>query len=438
MPYPWQKSISLADFQSRNIIPEMSGVYFFLNRDKEILYIGKATVLGDRVKSYFSRDIAVTRGPKIVRMLKQVHFIAWQTTDSVLEALLMEASLIKMYQPIYNTDAKDDKSYQHIVITDEPFPRVLLVRGRDIGQATFKEPIKYLFGPFPASGALRDGMKIIRRLFPYRDRCQPWQAPKSRSGTNIASKPVPLRPCFSAQIGLCPGVCVGALSVREYQKTIQHIRLFLEGHKKKVIKKLEQEMRQTAQHLDFEHASRLKKTLFGLQHIQDMALIRADHAWDEGGTGSALRIEAYDVAHLGGKAGVGVMTVLSNHLPDKSQYRQFRLREEHHGNDLTALAEILTRRLQHSEWPLPDLIVIDGGAIQYATAERVLAEQKKILPISSVVKDARHRPVNIIGPTALTTRWRRSILLANSEAHRFALTVHRRLRGKQFLSSTSI
>src|SRR3989344_5787562 len=180
----WEKIRTLEGFQKKNTLPEVPGVYFFLDAKKKLLYIGKATSLRDRVKSYFSQDIGAMRGPKIELMLDKVHFIAHRKTDSVLEALILEANFIKNLQPIYNTDAKDDKSYNHVVITEELFPRVLIARGRnilkknqDFGSSTSKignQGYKYVFGPFPAGGALREAMKIVRKLFPFRDRCVPF------------------------------------------------------------------------------------------------------------------------------------------------------------------------------------------------------------------------------------------------------------------------
>src|SRR3990167_8700455 len=201
----WQKIQTLEVFQKKKKMPETPGVYFFLYAKKKLLYIGKATSLCDRVKSYFSRDISTARGPKIELMLEKAHFVAHRKTDSVLEALILEANLIKTHQPPYNTDAKDDKSYNYVVITNEKFPRVLIVRGRDLekyrapsvvlatagiqkkgswipGQARDDKKrnkdglkVKYEFGPFPAGGALREAMKIVRKLFPYWDRCVPFE-----------------------------------------------------------------------------------------------------------------------------------------------------------------------------------------------------------------------------------------------------------------------
>jgi excinuclease ABC subunit C len=418
MAASWEKIMPIRD---RKKLPEVPGVYFFLDAKQDVLYIGKATTLCDRVKSYFSRDIALARGPKITRMLESVCFIAYRTTDSVLEALILESGLIRTHQPSYNTDAKDDKSYNHIVITRERFPRVLIVRGRDIGQRKFTEPAKYLFGPFPHGMQLRAALKIIRKLFPFRDKCIPYEdLPDARKKKAQA--------CFSAQIGLCPGVCTGLVSAREYQRTINHIRLFFEGRKSVLVRKLEREMQAAAKQLAFEQAGAIKKTLFGLQHIQDMALIKDDMREK-----NAHRIEAYDVAHLGGTASVGVMAVVQQSTAETSQYRQFKLRGGHDGNDLTALEEILRRRLKHPEWPLPDIIVVDGGELQYGVAERVLLAFDLTIPIVGVVKNAKHQPERLIGSEALTQRFKKEILLANSVAHRFAITFHRKHRDKEFL-----
>jgi excinuclease ABC subunit C len=428
----WKKICTSQSFHKENKLPELPGVYFFLDEHRDILYIGKATSLRDRVKSYFARDLMETRGPKIMRMLEQVRFIAYQEADSVLEALILEAGLIKTHQPPYNTDAKDDKSYKHIVITQEKFPRVLIVRGRDIEQKKFTEPVKYMFGPFPSGGALREALKIIRKLFPFRDKCLPVEV-LVKGGAPSKKRREP-KPCFSAQIGLCPGVCTGAISAREYQRTINHIRLFFEGRKGALVRKLEREMNTAARKLDFERAQAIKKTLFGLRHIQDMALVKSDVHLDGSDASQHMRIEAYDVAHLGGTASVGVVTVVQGGAADPSQYRQFKLRGGHNGNDLSALEEILTRRLGHREWPLPEIVVVDGGELQYGVAEQVLRASQLTIPLVGVVKNAKHQPERLIGPEVLTVRFKREILLANNEAHRFAIVFHRKRRSKEFLS----
>lgn len=417
----WEKKVSLRAFQKKNTLPETPGVYFFLDGNDEVLYIGKATSLRDRVKSYFTQDLEETRGPKIMLMLPQIVSIGYRKTDSVLEALILEGNLIKVHQPKHNTDAKDDKSYNHVVITKEKFPRVLIVRGRDIEQKKFTDPVKYIFGPFPSGGGLKEAMKIVRRLFPYRDKCTPYEE-------LTAEQKKKAKACFSSQIGLCPGVCTGAVSAKEYARTINHIRLFFEGHKNDVVRGLKRDMKQAAKELCFEEAGEIKKTLFGLQHIQDMALIKDDLRERH-----AHRIEAYDVAHLLGTASVGVMTVVEESRSNPSEYRQFKLREKHNGNDLSALAEILSRRLKHTEWPLPEMVVVDGSFLQLGKAEEVLKAAGMSIPVVGVVKNQKHQPERLIGPEGLIERFEKEILLANAEAHRFAITFHRKRRSKDFL-----
>lgn len=413
--YPWKTKLNLADWKhDTSLLPEVPGVYFFLDEAGAILYIGKATSLRDRVRSYFSGDIFETRGPKIVFMLELARSIAFRETDSVLEALLLESRLIKENQPLYNTDLKDDKSFNHVVITDEAFPRILLVRGRDFAQGKFRDPVRSIYGPFPAGMQLREAMKIVRRIFPFRDTCVP------NSG----------KPCFSAQIGLCPGVCAGALSAGEYRKYIQSIQLFFEGKKSVLVKTIERSMYTAAKEERFEEAERLKRQLFALSHIQDMVLVKDDLKELK-----LHRIEAYDVAHLSGEETVGVMTVVELGRPNKDEYRQFILRGSHGGNDLSALAEVLTRRLGHPEWPLPEIVVVDGAFLQQGVAEKILEAAHLTIPILGVVKNSKHQPDHIIGEPGLIQRFSSLALLANAEAHRFAIALHRKRKRQAFLGA---
>ncbi|MFZ1654267.1 MAG: hypothetical protein WAT84_00320 [Candidatus Moraniibacteriota bacterium] len=421
MSHPWQKKISVTRFLEANPLPETPGIYFFLGLDDEILYIGKATILSDRVKSYFGSDLEETRGPKLVLMRERVLAIGWIQLDSVLEALIREGQLIKQHLPPYNTDAKDDKSYNFVVITKENYPRILLVRERDIETGKFVFPIKEKFGPYPRGEALRTALRIVRQIFPYRDKCVPYAELTDEQRKKA-------RPCFQAQIGLCPGVCAGTITGAEYRRTVKRIALFFGGQKADLVKNLEREMKVAAKDLRFEEAQEIKKLLFDLGHIRDVALMKADREET-----SAARIEAYDTAHLQGEATVGVMTVVQHALAKKSQYRLFKLRNAHGGDDLSALEEILTRRLAHSEWTLPELIVVDGALLQSDVATRILKKKKLTIPVVGVVKNAKHRPDRIIGPRSLVKRFEHDILLANAEAHRFAIGFHRKKRREQFL-----
>lgn len=414
-------------------LPDAPGVYFFMGSRGKLLYIGKATSLSDRVRSYFASDIVRTRGPKIVSMLEQARSVKWRTTDSVLEALLLEAHLIKKHQPPYNTDVKDDKSWNQVVVTREKFPRILLARSRNLvpdqavrnGRTAFRlpdgTPIKYAFGPFPSGGQLREALQIVRRIFPYRDQCVPLAALKDKTKA---------KPCFHAALGLCPGVCTGAVNPREYASTVRRIRMFFEGKTRDVARSLERAMLAAAKREEFEKAESFKRTLFALRHIQDVALVKKD--FDGPAEESGFRIEAYDVAHLSGQSVVGVMTVVEGGQSKRSDYRKFGLVRGNH--DIGNLTDMFVRRLRHPEWPLPRLIVTDGGEPQRRAVMRVLSEAGLGIPVVSVVKDERHQPRDILGPAALAAKHRSAILLANAEAHRFSVTFHRARRKKRFLN----
>ncbi|MDD5050165.1 MAG: GIY-YIG nuclease family protein [Candidatus Pacebacteria bacterium] len=396
--------------ESLKNLPDSPGVYFF-RYGKEILYIGKATSLHDRVKSYFSARLGEARSPLITRMVEKADSLDFQITDSVLEALILEAALIKKYQPKYNTDEKDDKSYNYVVFTKEDFPRILLVRGKNLDSLDYK--VKDIFGPFPNGGQLKIALKIIRKIFPYRDNCTPLQG----------------KLCFNAQIGLCPGVCDGQMGKIEYVRQIRHLKLFFEGKKSALVRSLEKEMKTLAKNREFEKAEIIKRQIFALGHIQDVALLRPERDGTIRANGSVWRIEAYDVAHISGTSTVGVMTVVEDGEVKKADYRMFKIRTAKAGSDTGALQEVLERRLKHSEWPTANLIVIDGGIAQRNLAEKVLEKSGLKIPIINVVKDDRHKPDHFLGSESLAQKYKKEILLANSEAHRFAISYHKKLRG---------
>lgn len=445
-------------------------MYFFKNAAGAVLYIGKATSLKDRVKSYFAKDLLDTRGEYITQMVAEAVTVDHTATDSVLEAMMLEAELIRQQKPRYNTLGKDDKSFNHVVVTNEPFPRVLLVRGHDLEEflgrwqqaergstvalktrpvsggtidlelikrsalQTKNYQLQTIFGPFPSAGQLKEAMRIIRKIFPFRDKCTPCAessaplTPVPPTSYKLKATTSPCAPCFNAQIGLCPGTCAGWITKDAYARMIRHIKLFFEGRKGVLVRALERDMRAAAKAMNFEEAARLRQQIFAINHIQDVALIKEDPSV---GREKPYRIEAYDIAHHAGEHTVGVMVAVLNGVADKSSYRKFRI--QHKGvNDVAGLREVLTRRLRHDEWVLPDLIVVDGSTAQKRVAEAVLSEHfaspNTVIPVVGVVKNARHVPERLIGPTRIIARHDRSILLANSEAHRFAITYHRSKR----------
>ncbi len=392
-------------------LPDVPGVYFFLGDKKQVLYIGKATSLKQRVKSYFVPNIREVRSALIENMVVEAATIDFTTTDSVLEALILETNLIRSHKPKFNSRSKDDKSYNHLVITKEEWPRVLLVRGKDLTEKFAEEEIQCHFGPLPSGGLLRDALKIVRRLFRFYDTKLPIGTEKS--------KVVKGRIDFNRQIGLYP-----ELGDKEaYQKTIRHLKLFFQGKKLVIVNELEREMQRLAKNEEFEAAELVKRKIFALKHIEDIALIKRE--LNDSPDKSAFRIEAYDVAHLAGQSMVGVMTVVSGQEPQKSEYRKFKINSVKQANDPAALREILSRRLTHTEWPLPKLIVVDGNEVQKRVAEEVLSEVNLSIPVAAVTKNAQHKPERVIALASILKTHQLEILLANAEAHRFAITYFR-------------
>jgi len=434
-----------SSYLTRKTLPDVPGVYFFLGPPKRsgdkkgnILYIGKATSLRDRTKSYFAADLIKTRGPGIVDMIFRAEDIRWEETDTVLEALILEASLIKKYQPYYNTQERDDKSFLCVGITREAFPQLLTIRKKDINfkektaliaRGKTKVRLQAIYGPFTSGGALNKAMKIIRRIFPYRDI-------SSSKRDNYE---------FYKQIGLAPDLPRGHTQTvrrpsqneiqvkKEYAKTIKNIKLFFEGKKKQIIRLLEKEMHGYSKKQEFEKADEVKRRLFAITHINDIALVKRDD-WSEQPGVRPYRIEAYDVAHIGGASMVGVMVVVRNQTPHKAGYRMFKIKNFDSANDPGALREILMRRFKHPEWEFPDLVAVDGNEVQKRVAEDILYENNLPIPVVAVVKNVRHKPEAIIGTDDTVSRHKIAILLANAEAHRFAIAFHKKRRGKVFLT----
>ena len=388
-------------------LPDVPGVYTFLHDDK-ILYIGKATSLKDRVASYFNNDVIQSRGPRIVDMVTRANALTWEETESVLEALILESLKIKKEQPFYNARDKDDKSYLYAVITKEEWPRVLLVRGKDLGTTFDPQLIKQQFGPFTSGPSLKRALEIIQKIFPFYDTKSPVQRDSKHVQANIE---------FNRQIERYPR----NIDHETYLMHIRHVQLFLSGKKKQIIKELEKAMKDAARDENFEAAERIKRQLFSLTHIQDVALIKDEFRRTHG-----VRIEAYDVAHTSGKDVVGVMTVVVDGELEKSAYRKFIIREEKN-DDIASLKELLRRRFSHAEWEYPKVIVVDGGVTQRNAATKILEEMELSIPIVSVTKDEYHRPKKISGMPNISIP-EMDIILANAEAHRYALSFHRKRR----------
>lgn len=406
-------------------LPETPGVYLMKDVDGKILYVGKAANLRRRVSSYFERPHDI----RIETLVSRIATIDFEEAGSALEALMREAELIKKLAPPFNIREKDDKSFLYIEITKEKFPRVLLVRGQygsslspSISKSSrstrFTRSTR--FGPFVSASSAREAMRILRRIFPWN------------------THPVDMigkfrRPCFDYQIGLCPGTCVGEISQAEYKKTIARLQLFLGGKKKRVIASLEKEMASASKKLDFEKAKKLRHQLFALQHIQDTALISDSEISSLAAKNSPLaapfRIEGYDISNISGTSAVGSMVVFENGEQNRNEYRKFRIKTITGPNDVGMLTEVLERRF-NNDWPLPNLILIDGGLAQVNAAYKVMRRRGLKIPMVGMVKGVDRKRTDIIGAVPKGVL-KETLIKVRDEAHRFAITYHKQLRRRQ-------
>ncbi|MCE9541739.1 UvrB/UvrC motif-containing protein [Candidatus Kaiserbacteria bacterium] len=401
-------------------LPDEPGIYQF-KKDGKILYVGKAASLRDRVRSYFAKDLAVTRAPAISQMVKDADSVSHIQTGSVLEALILEANLIKREMPPFNVASKDNKSFNYVVLTKEDFPKVLVIRGRELFQSGSGMKTSHVFGPFPQGIQLQEAMKIIRRIFPFRDaKCTPCVEQLALHPSQVTCKP-----CFNRQIGLCPGVCTGEMSKTAYAMQMRHIRQLFSGNFQGLKRQLVKEMKAASKNEQFELAEILRRQCAALEHVKDVSLIRTERV----SAGGGVRVEAYDIAHTAGVETVGVMTVVDNGEKIKNAYRKFKIQTVTN-NDVAALSEVLERRLNHTEWPLPRVFVVDGGKAQLRAAEKILKKAGVFVPVVGVVKNERHQPKGIIGDGRAIQAYERDILLANNESHRFGIAWHRQRRGK--------
>jgi excinuclease ABC subunit C len=404
-------------------LPDCPGVYLFTKgkgKAKKILYIGKATSLRDRVRSYFDIELMATRGPRIVDMVTRSDGLMHETTPTVLEALVREAALIREYLPSANSMGKDDKTFLYAVITKEEIPRVLAIRGAELDFKAKKVilsglPLSAIHGPFPSGYQLREGLKLIRKIFPFYDTARP---------VGEGNKHLQAKVEFNRQIGQYPR----DMSRSAYMRSIRNVSLFLSGRVKTLRATLLRDMKKLAAEERFEEAAQIKRQLFALDHIQDVSLIKEDR-----GDVIAPRIEAYDTAHISGTNAIGVFTVVENGVAVKKEYRMFKIKGsggKSLNNDIASLKEILSRRLGHSEWPLPKAFVVDGGKTHKKAAEEVLKEVGIGIPVVAVVKDEKHRPREVLGGRRAGISDADAVL-ANAEAHRFSLAQHRKARSRE-------
>lgn len=463
-------------------LPDNPGVYFYYDAKGELLYIGKATSLKKRVGSYFTKAHPSTSlGTGSARIGELVHRIAridYSEVPTVIEALVLEANQIRAHQPPYNVLQRDDKSFLYLCITNEDFPKPVLLRGLDLERMDIRPFSKELspkarqkflavFGPYTSGRSLRTALDLVRKTIPWSTctppasgRVLPLRPPRlsREAGSPLASPGV--RPCFDAQIGKCPGVCTGAISKRAYRAIIRQLVMFFSGDKDKLLRQLRRDMTAAAKEKRFEDAAALRNRVFALEHIHDVSLIIKDdvpstayHAPSTGFIDINGRLEAYDIAHTSGTSNVASMVVFEDSKPLKSAYRKFRIKSFEGSNDVGAMEEVLRRRLQRAvtpplarggvtsatTWPLPELMIIDGGEVQVERVQRVLDEFGFRVPIVGIAKGFDRKQDRLVYDTTnkelqrVVTTFKEVLQHARDEAHRFAGSYHRVLRSKRSL-----
>lgn len=426
-------------------IPKKPGVYIYKDNDGRILYVGKAINLYHRVASYFQTSHPVTRFgyaqgviSKQKILVDQIAEVQTITVQSELEALILEANLIKKYLPPFNVRLTDDKDYLYIAVSKETFPKILTVRKKDL------KLVKKYWGPFPSSRTVKSTLKLLRKVFPW---------------CTLASKGVSLkdRPCFYYHLKLCLGACIGLISKEEYDKIISRFSKFMDGKKEQLITGLTAEMKQASEKQKFEEAAEIKKIIEGIFYLTQtnragLYLENPNFLQDENKLALEQlkkdlnlekppeRIEGYDISNIQGRQATGSMVVLTGGEIDKSQYRKFKISPPAGGfgkpNDVGMMSEMLRRRLKHNDWPKPDLILIDGGRGQVRAANYELLTTNDKLPVFGLAKKMEwlYPPEGEVLKLPRKSLSLKLLQKLRDEAHRFAISYHRKLHQKSNLN----
>ncbi len=358
-------------------LPSGPGVYFHKDENGQIIYVGKASVLKNRVRQYFHKSRQ--SDPKTDLLVADIRDVDWQEVDSEIEALFLEAELIRRYMPKYNILLRDDKSQIYVRIDfNNKYPSVTTTRRPLDDKATY-------YGPYLSQLAVKRALKYLRKIFPY--------------STHTT---LPNRACLLVHLNLCPGPETGQLDEKQYKSSLKKLVAVLNGRKKKLISELDSEMKQLAKQSDFEQAGKLRDQIIALKDLDKRILfsdkefmdLSKDHALIElsellGLDSPPKRIEGYDISHMSGSDVVASMVVFSNGVADKSSYRKFKSRLP--GNDdFLHMREVTQRRFSDKnikQWGKPDFILIDGGKGQLSAAQEVLKEKELFIPTVGLAKN---------------------------------------------------
>lgn len=433
-------------------LPKTPGVYFHKDKDGQVIYIGKAANLRNRVQQYFQNGRI--KDPKTDQLVAEIHDIEWIQVETELDALFLEAELVRRYLPKYNILLRDDKSLIYIRINyKDAHPTVTFTR------RPLDDGAEY-YGPYFSTFALRKALSYLRKVFPY----------STHSGA------MPKRVCLQYHLGLCPGLEEGKTTLEAYRANLRKLMQYLKGGRQNLMKDLEKDMKNAAKNQDFETAAKLRNQLLALEALSRRIIFsdkeHLDISKDQGMSGLAdmlglksipTRIEGYDISHMQGTNNVASMVVFKNGVPDKASYRKFKLRIPGN-NDFAHMEETIIRRLKDSNktaWPIPDLFLIDGGKGQLSSAisaRNVKEVSKPMIGLAKreeeIIVDIKESNVfinngliNKMGGFISSSDNFVSILLPKSspvvkllqrirdESHRFAISYHSTLKVKSQTSS---
>lgn len=355
-------------------LPRSAGVYFHKSKTGEIIYVGKAAVLKNRVRQYFqsTRDMDV----KTRALVEEIDDTDWVETESELDALFLESEMVKRYMPRFNILLRDDKSQLFVRIDmKSEWPTVSYTRNPSDDGAEY-------FGPYYNGYAIKKALLYLRRIFPY------YTKPPKSDG----------RPDLDAHIGLSPRP---ETSSEDYKASLKRLIRYMQGGRRTIVKELEKEMQLAAKLHDFENAAALRNKVRDLMALQQKIMfgdkefldISKDKALSDlvdllGLAKAPARIEGYDISHMGGTNVVASMVVFSNGVSDRASYRKFKTKIEQN-DDYYNMYETLLRRLSEKNlkaWGKPDLILIDGGKGQLDAALRAAEERNMKIPMISIAK----------------------------------------------------
>jgi excinuclease ABC subunit C len=433
-------------------LPNTPGVYFHKDTSGEIIYIGKAAILRNRVRQYFQKSRR--RDLKTEALIAEIADTDWTPVESELDALFLEAEMVRRYLPRFNILLRDDKSSIYVRINyDDPYPSVSFTHRPLDDKAEY-------FGPYFNGWEVKRALRSLRRVFPY----------------STHSSSIPKRACLQYHLGLCPGLEEDKTSLNDYRTTLRQLMRYMRGERLKIVEKLEKDMRSAARKQQFEEAARLRNKYYALKALSKQIIFSdrefLDISKDRGLQGLAdllglpdvpRRIEGYDISHMQGTDTVASMVVFTNGIPDKAAYRKFKMRIP--GNDDFAhMNEVIRRRLgeQHQkDWGLPDLFLIDGGKGQLGAASAArdaagvqrpmvgLAKREEEIVVHETKSQVHVSQVELQKQLALTHEsddFNLILLPKNSdvvkllqrvrdESHRFAVSYHSVLKQKRQTTS---